>query len=53
MKRISLTSLLTTWFAVVFTSLSLAATKEDIIEAAKKDREVVFYTTTMLKRLTR
>jgi len=46
MKRISLTSLLTTWFAVVFTSLSLAATKEDIIEAAKKDREVVFYTTT-------
>jgi len=34
---------------VVFAQGSNAATKDDLVEAAKKDREVVFYTTTNLE----
>ena len=34
---------------LVFVQSSHAATKEDLVEAAKKDREVVFYTTTNLE----
>ena len=34
---------------VVFAKWSNAATKDDLIEAAKKDREIVFYTTTNLE----
>ena len=35
--------------AVAFPRTSRAATREDLIEAAKKEREVVFYTTTNLE----
>ena len=35
--------------AVAFPRTSRAATRDDLIEAAKKEREVVFYTTTNLE----
>lgn len=49
MKRISSISLLTAFFAIVLSQWSPAATKEDFLDAAKKEREVVFYTTTNLE----
>ena len=47
MKSISLIPLIVA--CVIFSGISSAATKDDLIEAAKKEREVVFYTTTNLE----
>ena len=49
MKPIALALLIAAFLAFGFPQGSSAATREDPIEAAKKDREVVFYTTTNLE----
>ena len=49
MMRFSLTLWIAAFVAFGFSSESSAATREDLIEAAKKEREVVFYTTTNLE----
>ena len=49
MKSISLVLLIAAFVAFGFPRGSSAATREDLIEAAKKEREVVFYTTTNLE----
>ncbi len=49
MKPIALALLIAAFVAFGFPQGSSAATREDPIEAAKKDREVVFYTTTNLE----
>jgi len=49
MMRFALALGIAAFIAFVFSSESSAATREDLIEAAKKEREVVFYTTTNLE----
>ena len=49
MKPISFVLLIAAFVAFSFPRVSSSATREDLIEAAKKDREVVFYTTTNLE----
>ena len=49
MKPISLALLIASWVALGLFQGSIAATREDLIEAAKKERQVVFYTTTNLE----
>jgi len=49
MKPIALALLIAAFLAFGFPQGSSAATREDPIEAAKKEREVVFYTTTNLE----
>ena len=49
MKPISIFLLLALFAAFSFPRVPSSATREDFIEAAKKDREVVFYTTTNLE----
>jgi iron(III) transport system substrate-binding protein len=49
MMRFALALGIAAFVAFVFSSESSAATREDLIEAAKKEREVVFYTTTNLE----
>ena len=49
MKSIALVLLVAAFVAVGISPESNAATREDLIEAAKKEREVVFYTTTNLE----
>ena len=49
MKSIFLILLLAAIVALGFPLRSSSATREDLIEAAKKDRELVFYTTTNLE----
>jgi iron(III) transport system substrate-binding protein len=49
MMRFALALGIAAFVAFVFSSESSAATREDLIETAKKEREVVFYTTTNLE----
>jgi iron(III) transport system substrate-binding protein len=49
MMRFALALGIAAFVAFGFSSESSAATREDLIEAAKKEREVVFYTTTNLE----
>jgi iron(III) transport system substrate-binding protein len=49
MMRFALALWIAAFVAFDFSSESSAATREDLIEAAKKEREVVFYTTTNLE----
>src|SRR5258706_5103102 len=49
MKPIALALLLAAIVAIASPSRSNSATREDLVEAAKKEREVVFYTTTNLE----
>ena len=47
--KISLPLLIAALVALAFPQKSNSAAKEDLIEAAKKEREVVFYTTINLE----
>src|SRR5438874_2373287 len=47
MKSISLIPLIVAF--VIFSGMSGAATREELIDPAKKERQVVFYTTTNLE----
>ena len=49
MKPISFVLLIAAFVAFGFPQASSSAAREDLIEAAKKDRELVFYTTTNLE----
>src|SRR6266480_3878496 len=49
MKSISLVLLVAAFVSFGFSPESSAATREELIDAAKKEREVVFYTTTNLE----
>ena len=49
MKLFSFVLLIATFVAFGFPRSSSSATREDLIEAAKKERELVFYTTTNLE----